>query len=294
MTINVGSNKACAACKYQRRRCSKDCPLAPYFPSNKPETFSNAHRLFGVSNITRILNHVEPHQKDEAMKSIIFESDVRAKFPVQGCYGLAMYYNYMINKTEEELHDTKMLVENFKEYSQVKQHHTLMPLVPTMSIDPCSILPTRSNEFPIYNRDKDASLFDPNLGLVYGANDYMQKNDIYMETLTCMSDIINDVNTSFLDEKSTSMSMDGSSYHENQLESIALENNTRAMDARSSKFNLMEELESSYHSKQDIPKYYHGTTHVDEFGDNIRAFVDCKDACRSFSHYPASTSKKGY
>ncbi|CAL0299016.1 unnamed protein product [Lupinus luteus] len=266
MTTKIGSNKACAACKYQRRRCSKDCPLAPYFPSNKPKTFSNAHRLFGVSNIIRILNQVKPHEKDETMKSIIFESDIRAKFPAEGCYGLTAYYNCVINEAMEELKYIKMLLANCKQPSQVNQHHTLLPLVPTMSL------------LPIYNHDEDASLFDTNLGHVYGVNDYMENNGIYMETLPCMSNIIEEVNTRFLDDKSTSMSMDGSSYRENQLESInAPENNTRAMDARSSKFNLIEELESSYHAKQNISKYYHGTTLVDEFGDNIRAFVDFKD-----------------
>ncbi|KAF1877675.1 hypothetical protein Lal_00040393 [Lupinus albus] len=272
MSIKVGSNKACAACKYQRRKCSKECPLAPYFPSDKPKTFSNAHRLFGVCNITRILNHVKPHERDEAMKSIIFESDVRAKFPVEGCYGVTMYYNYLITKAKEELSYTKMLLAN------IKQHHIVMPLDPTMSLPPipidlCSISPTHRDEFPIYNHDQDSSFFDPNLGQVYDANDYMENNDIYMETSPCMSDIINDVNTSFLDEKSTSMSMD---------EPIALENNTHSMDTGSSEFN------SSNHHKRDISEYYQDTTSFDEFGNNIRAFVDCKDACKLFIHCPDS------
>ncbi|KAF3443182.1 hypothetical protein FNV43_RR12863 [Rhamnella rubrinervis] len=84
MTIKGGTSQACAACKYQRRRCSKECALAPYFPAEKAKEFQNAHRLFGVRNIMNILKQVPPQQKEDAMTSIIFESDMRAQYPIRG------------------------------------------------------------------------------------------------------------------------------------------------------------------------------------------------------------------
>ncbi|XP_047310553.1 protein LATERAL ORGAN BOUNDARIES [Impatiens glandulifera] len=81
-----GGNQACAACKYQRRKCAPDCILAPYFPHDRTRQFLNAHRLFGVSNITKIIKNLNPPDKDEAMRTIIFQSDVRASDPVGGCY----------------------------------------------------------------------------------------------------------------------------------------------------------------------------------------------------------------
>ncbi|RVW35523.1 LOB domain-containing protein 27 [Vitis vinifera] len=45
MTLKGGTSQACAACKYQRRKCSSECPLAPYFPPDQPKMFANAHRL---------------------------------------------------------------------------------------------------------------------------------------------------------------------------------------------------------------------------------------------------------
>ncbi|XP_057444747.1 LOB domain-containing protein 27-like [Lotus japonicus] len=110
-----GINKACAACKYQRRRCAKDCALSPYFPADKPKMFSNAHRLFGVSNIIRILKQVEPDERDEAMKSIIYESDIRAKYPQQGCYGVILQYQALIYKAMEELRYVQMLLAFIKQ-----------------------------------------------------------------------------------------------------------------------------------------------------------------------------------
>jgi hypothetical protein len=47
--------KRCAACKYLRRRCAPDCVLAPYFPASHPHRYACVHRIFGASNIARLL-----------------------------------------------------------------------------------------------------------------------------------------------------------------------------------------------------------------------------------------------
>lgn len=105
MTVKGGTSQACAACKYQRRRCSSECTLAPYFPANQPETFQNAHRLFGVANITKkILGQMETReQRDEAMRSVIYESDMREKFPVHGCCGIIRHLYAQLVQLVEEL-----------------------------------------------------------------------------------------------------------------------------------------------------------------------------------------------
>ncbi|KAF5735512.1 LOB domain-containing protein 27-like [Tripterygium wilfordii] len=103
MTIKGGTSQACAACKYQRRRCSKDCALAPYFPADQPKKFQNAHRLYGVSNILRVLKRVHPNQKEEAMGSIIYESNMRARFPVYGCLWVIGELERQFNQAMEEL-----------------------------------------------------------------------------------------------------------------------------------------------------------------------------------------------
>lgn len=45
----------CAACKILRRRCSDQCTLKPYFPPSEPQKFITVHRIFGASNIVRLL-----------------------------------------------------------------------------------------------------------------------------------------------------------------------------------------------------------------------------------------------
>ncbi|EPS69290.1 hypothetical protein M569_05476, partial [Genlisea aurea] len=97
------TTQACAACKYQRRKCVSDCILAPYFPHDSQRQFLNAHRLFGVSNIIKIVRHLNPPAKDHAMRTIIYQSDVRAADPVGGCYRIVRELEHRIALAKAEL-----------------------------------------------------------------------------------------------------------------------------------------------------------------------------------------------
>ncbi|OAE30515.1 hypothetical protein AXG93_2564s1010 [Marchantia polymorpha subsp. ruderalis] len=80
-------NGACAACKFQRRKCTVDCLLAPWFPPHQPRRFANAHRLFGVAHILRLIQE-NKNSVGDLMKSVCFESDARERDPVHGVYGI--------------------------------------------------------------------------------------------------------------------------------------------------------------------------------------------------------------
>ncbi|KAJ8643452.1 hypothetical protein MRB53_005200 [Persea americana] len=104
MTVKGGTSQACAACKYQRRKCITDCPLAPYFPPDQPKQFQNAHRLFGVSNIVKILKQLDnTSQKMEAMRSIVCQANIREQHPVHGCLGIICSLQVLIHQTQQEL-----------------------------------------------------------------------------------------------------------------------------------------------------------------------------------------------
>ena len=45
----------CAACKSLRRKCTTDCLLLPFFPRSDPDKFAHVHKVFGASNVTKIL-----------------------------------------------------------------------------------------------------------------------------------------------------------------------------------------------------------------------------------------------
>ena len=50
-----GAPSPCAACKLLRRRCAQDCVFAPYFPADEPQKFANVHKVFGASNVNKML-----------------------------------------------------------------------------------------------------------------------------------------------------------------------------------------------------------------------------------------------
>ncbi|XP_062168800.1 LOB domain-containing protein 27-like [Alnus glutinosa] len=119
MTLKGGTSQACAACKYQRRRCSAECPLSPYFPPEQPKLFQNAHKLFGVSNILKILKNLEPGQKNEAMRSIIYQANMRDKFPIYGCCWIICQLKYQIIHAEEELQAVQAQLEMYRQHHQI-------------------------------------------------------------------------------------------------------------------------------------------------------------------------------
>ncbi|CAL9750468.1 uncharacterized protein LOC135666041 isoform X1 [Musa acuminata AAA Group] len=151
------ANSACAACKYQRRKCKPDCLLAPYFPANQQQKFLNAHRLFGVSNIVKIIRDLDPFQRNEAMSTIIYQSDMRAHDPVGGCY------RYIRDLERQIDHDSTELAFVLRQLALCRAHtaQTITPGIPTLApdldVNPNLLLntPTDDTENVIY----DANLF---------------------------------------------------------------------------------------------------------------------------------------
>ncbi|KAL4581697.1 hypothetical protein LXL04_006224 [Taraxacum kok-saghyz] len=116
MTVKGGSRPACAACRFQRRRCSSDCPLAPFFPANQPKMFQNVHRLYGVGNVMKILTSIKnDEQKEEAMKSIKYEAYIRELYPVDGCYGRITSLKQDLVESMRELQYVRVLIHTCKQ-----------------------------------------------------------------------------------------------------------------------------------------------------------------------------------
>ena len=97
--------QACAACKYQRRKCAPNCPLSPFFPPHRSKDFLNAHKLFGVGNMLKTIKNLSPQQKQVAMETIIFESNARDNDPIMGCCRIIhmLQRQYAYYKAEYEL-----------------------------------------------------------------------------------------------------------------------------------------------------------------------------------------------
>ncbi|KAG6493905.1 hypothetical protein ZIOFF_048908 [Zingiber officinale] len=81
------SSSPCAACKLLRRKCTSECIFAPYFPAEHPEKFASVHRVFGASNVGKLLKDVAPGRREDAVASLTYEAEARIQDPVHGCVG---------------------------------------------------------------------------------------------------------------------------------------------------------------------------------------------------------------
>ncbi|XP_024539311.1 protein LATERAL ORGAN BOUNDARIES [Selaginella moellendorffii] len=97
------SSSPCAACKFLRRKCTPECVFAPYFPPDQPHKFANVHKIFGASNITKLLNELPPHQREDAVNSLAYEADARVKDPVYGCVGAISMLQRQVARLQHEL-----------------------------------------------------------------------------------------------------------------------------------------------------------------------------------------------
>ncbi|XP_074347750.1 LOB domain-containing protein 25-like [Apium graveolens] len=100
---SVTYNTPCAACKFLRRKCVPVCIFAPYFPPEEPQKFANVHKIFGASNVTKLLNELLPHQREDAVNSLAYEAEARVRDPVYGCVGAISFLQMQVERLQEEL-----------------------------------------------------------------------------------------------------------------------------------------------------------------------------------------------
>ncbi|KAI3965117.1 hypothetical protein MKX01_014048 [Papaver californicum] len=138
----------CAACKILRRRCVDKCVLAPYFPPTEPLKFTTAHRVFGASNIIKMLQELPESQRVDAVSSMVYEANSRIRDPVYGCAGticqlhkqvsdlqaqLAKSQAEIVNMQCQQAHLVGLLCMEMKQHSQYQQQQQQLPTTSTIS-----------------------------------------------------------------------------------------------------------------------------------------------------------------
>ncbi|KAL0769820.1 hypothetical protein Bca101_034970 [Brassica carinata] len=82
----AGTGSPCGACKFLRRKCASDCIFAPYFSSEQGAArFAAIHKVFGASNVSKLLLNVPIHDRCEAVVTIAYEAQARLHDSVYGC-----------------------------------------------------------------------------------------------------------------------------------------------------------------------------------------------------------------
>ncbi|KAF7834629.1 LOB domain-containing protein 4-like [Senna tora] len=93
----------CAACKLLRRRCAQDCLFAPYFPADEPQKFASVHKVFGASNVNKMLQELGEEQRSDAVSSMVYEANARVRDPVYGCVGAISSLQQQVDTLQTQL-----------------------------------------------------------------------------------------------------------------------------------------------------------------------------------------------
>ncbi|XP_068668824.1 LOB domain-containing protein 15-like [Aristolochia californica] len=104
----------CAACKLLRRRCAQECPFSPYFSPHEPQKFASVHKVFGASNVSKMLTEVPESQRADAANSLVYEANVRLRDPVYGCMGAISALQQQVQSLLAELNVVRTEIMKYK------------------------------------------------------------------------------------------------------------------------------------------------------------------------------------
>ncbi|KAJ8440213.1 hypothetical protein Cgig2_023978 [Carnegiea gigantea] len=117
----MGGSSPCASCKLLRRRCAKNCIFAPYFPSDDPQRFAIVHKVFGASNVSKMLQEIPVHQRADAVSSLVYEANARIRDPVYGCVGAISYLQSQVSQLQMQLAMAQAEILSIKQQQQVTE-----------------------------------------------------------------------------------------------------------------------------------------------------------------------------
>ncbi|KAJ8647194.1 hypothetical protein MRB53_000217 [Persea americana] len=106
----MSNHSRCAACRFLRRRCPEDCIFSPYFPSTDPQRFACVHKIYGASNVSKMLQQIPVHLRAHAADSIFFEAHARIQDPIYGCVGIISRLQHEIYANQRELASTQAAI----------------------------------------------------------------------------------------------------------------------------------------------------------------------------------------
>ncbi|KAI0501268.1 hypothetical protein KFK09_016212 [Dendrobium nobile] len=95
----------CGACKFLRRKCVSGCVFAAHFGSEQgaPARFAAVHKLFGASNVSKLLKLVPPAHRHDAVVTVCYEAQARICDPVLGCVATILALHHQVVQLQSEL-----------------------------------------------------------------------------------------------------------------------------------------------------------------------------------------------
>ncbi|KAI3854932.1 hypothetical protein MKX03_009090 [Papaver bracteatum] len=100
----TGFGSPCGACKFLRRKCVRGCVFAPYFCHEQGAIhFAAIHKVFGASNVSKLLTHLPLGDRCEAAVTISYEAQARMQDPVYGCVSHIFALQQLVVSLQEQI-----------------------------------------------------------------------------------------------------------------------------------------------------------------------------------------------
>ncbi|KZV17295.1 LOB domain-containing protein [Dorcoceras hygrometricum] len=125
------NSSRCAACRHLRRRCPSDCIFSPYFPSHDSKRFRCVHKIYGASNVAKMLQELPADRRAEAADSLYYEAYCRLKDPVYGCVGTITILCQQIHNAQCQLATTQAEIASLSAHSGLQNQY---PATPTFNL----------------------------------------------------------------------------------------------------------------------------------------------------------------
>ncbi|TKY46317.1 LOB domain-containing protein 20 [Spatholobus suberectus] len=94
----------CGACKFLRRKCVGGCIFVPHFGTDQGAAkFAAVHKVFGASNVSKLLSNIPANRRHEAATTISYEAQARLSDPVYGCVSTIVALQQQVASLQAEL-----------------------------------------------------------------------------------------------------------------------------------------------------------------------------------------------
>ncbi|KAK6164537.1 hypothetical protein DH2020_001401 [Rehmannia glutinosa] len=163
MAATGTTGSPCGACKFLRRKCTAECIFAPYFCSEQgPAIFAAIHKVFGASNVSKLLLHVPVSDRCDAVLTIAYEAQSRIRDPIYGCVSHLFALQQQVTYLQGQVMQMKaQLAQNLID------HHSSR-IAENINMGTAGIIGSSTfSNFPNYNNystsPNEEGLFDSNI-----------------------------------------------------------------------------------------------------------------------------------
>ncbi|KAK3225370.1 hypothetical protein Dsin_005232 [Dipteronia sinensis] len=81
--------------------------FSPYFRSDQPQKFQKVHRIFGTSNVAKLINELDEHLWEQAANSSVYEAEARMLNLVYRCTAIIWNLQGQLKQAEIDLDNGK-------------------------------------------------------------------------------------------------------------------------------------------------------------------------------------------